>query len=77
MCHNFFIQSSVDWHLGCFHVLAIVNSATMSTRVHMTFFFLKKILIFTLFCFTIIYWFHSFLRANAGPFSSFAPSFFK
>ena len=25
MYHNFFIHSSVDGHLGCFHVLAIVN----------------------------------------------------
>ena len=25
MCHIFFIHSSVDGHLGCFHVLAIVN----------------------------------------------------
>ena len=25
MYHNFFIHSSVDRHLGCFHVLAIVN----------------------------------------------------
>ena len=37
MYHNFFIQSSVDGHLGCSHVLTIVNSAAMNSRIHVSF----------------------------------------
>ena len=33
---SFFIHLSVEGHLGCFHVLAIINSASMNTGVHMS-----------------------------------------
>ena len=36
MYHNF-IHSSVDGHLGCFHVLAIVKSTVVNIRVHVSF----------------------------------------
>ena len=34
--YHIFIYSSVSGHSGCFHVLAIVNSAAMNTRVHVS-----------------------------------------
>ena len=36
MYHNFIIHSSVDGHLGCFHALAMVNSAAKNNGTHVS-----------------------------------------
>ena len=36
MYHYFFIHSSVDGDLGCFHVRAIVNNASVNSGIHVS-----------------------------------------
>ena len=36
MYHSFLIHSSADGHLGCFHVLTMINSAAMNIGVHVS-----------------------------------------
>ena len=36
MYYSFLIHLSADGHLGCFHVLAIIDSAVMNIGVHMS-----------------------------------------
>jgi len=64
MYHNFFIHSSVNGPLGCFHVLAIVNSAAMNNGIHVS----LSILVSSGYM----------LRSGiAGSYGGFIPSFFK
>ena len=64
MYHSLFIHSFVNGHLGCFLVLAIVNSAAMNIGVHVSFSVMVS----------------SGYRPRsriAGPYDSFIPSFLK
>ena len=35
--HIFFIYSSIDGHLGCFHILVIINNDTVNIGEHVSF----------------------------------------
>ena len=63
MYHNFFIYSSVDGHLGCFHVLAVVNSAAVHIGVHVSLSILVSV------CMPI--------NGTAGSYGSSIPSFLR
>ena len=64
MYHSSFIHSSINGHLGCLHVLAIVNSATMNSGMHVYF----SILVAS-----------GYMPRSeiAGSYGGFTPSFFK
>ena len=64
MYHNFFIHTSVNGHLGCFHVLAIVNSAAMKNGIHVSF--------------SVLFSSGYMLRSGiAGSYGGFIPSFLR
>ena len=64
MYHSFFIHSPVDVHVGCFRVLAIVNSAAVNMGIHMSF----SVLVFS-----------GYMPRSgiAGSYGGFIPSFLK
>ena len=64
MYHSFFIHSSVDGHLGCFHILAIVNSAAINSGIHVSF----SLLVFSRYMPR---------SGTAGSYGGFIPSFLR
>ena len=64
MYQIFLSQSSIDGHLDCFYVLAIVNSAAMNTEVHVYFW-------------TMLFSGYMPSSGIAGLYGSFIPSFLK
>ena len=79
MCHNFFIHSSTDGYLGCFHVLAIVNSAPMNNGIHVSFSFFFPFFFFLHVSFPILVssgW-EMPRSGSAGSYGGFIPSFLR
>ena len=62
--HIFFIHSSGNGYLGCFHVSAFVNSAAMKNGVHVS-------------CSILVSSGYMPMSGIAGSYGGFIPSFFK
>ena len=56
MYYSFLIHSSTDGQLGCFHVLAIINSAAMNIGVHVPTGFYDQNRAFLLTSFLLFHW---------------------
>ena len=75
MYHIFFIHSSVDGHLGCFHVQAIVNSVAMNIGVHLSFWimvfsrYMPRSGISGSYCSSIFSFLHSHQQCRRFPYS--------
>ena len=60
MLTTFFIHSSGDGHVGCFHVLAVVNGAAMNAAVHIP----SLSILLASSRFTVLRWFQVYSKVN-------------